>query len=249
MTPESVSPAVTGELFLISTPIGNLDDMTIRGIDTLKQCSVVFAEDTRRTLVLFRKFDIHARLASYHAFNEHGKTHEVISRVLAGEKVGLVTDAGTPCVADPGFLLVREAVKAGINPVVIPGVSSLTFAIAASGLPSERFTFYGFLPVKSGRRAARIAEIAAENKSVVIFESPYRLGKLLRELSEALGPDTACAVVREATKLHEEVLRGPLGELVASTADRVWKGECVVVVSARNAEPSADSENEAENLP
>jgi len=222
--------------------------MTIRGIDTLKQCSVVFAEDTRRTLVLFRKFDIHARLASYHAFNEHGKTNEVISRVLAGERVGLVTDAGTPCVADPGFLLVREAVKAGIQPRVIPGVSSLTFAIAASGLPSERFSFYGFLPVKSGRRAARIAEIAAENKSVVIFESPYRLGKLLQELCEALGAGTACAVVREATKLHEEILRGPLGELVKSTDSRVWKGECVVVVSARNAD-SAGQENEADDLP
>lgn len=223
--------------------------MTIRGIDTLRQCSVVFAEDTRRTLVLFQKFGIHARLASYHAFNEHGKTHEVISRVLAGERVGLVTDAGTPCVADPGFLLVREALKAGIQPKVIPGVSSLTFAITAGGLPSERFSFYGFLPVKSGRRAARIAEIAAENKSVIIFESPYRLSKLLLELRDALGAGTACAVVREATKLHEEILRGTLGELVETTATRVWKGECVVVVSARNPDPSAGQENEAGSVP
>lgn len=221
--------------------------MTIRAIETLKQCTIVFAEDTRRTRVLFQKFDINVRLASYHAFNEHGKTHEVITRVLAGERVGLVTDAGTPCVADPGFLLVREAVRSGINPRVIPGVSSLTFSIAASGLPSDRFTFYGFLPVKSGRRAARIAEIAAENKSVVIFESPYRLSKLLLELRDALGANVPCAVIREATKLHEEVLRGPLGELVETTANRSWKGECVVIVSPQDIETSPEKENEADD--
>lgn len=219
-----------GALYLISTPIGNLDDMTFRAVETLKQCSIVFAEDTRRTRVLFQHFGIEVRLASYHAFNEHGKTSFVLDRVLAGEKVGLVTDAGTPCVADPGYLLVREAVKAGIDPQIIPGVSALTFSIAASGLPSDRFAFYGFLPVKSGRRAARISELAREQKSVVIFESPYRLTKLLNELRDALGGETMCAVVREATKVHEEVLRGSLAELADAAVKRSWKGECVVVV-------------------
>ena len=221
---------VSGELYLVSTPIGNLDDMTIRAVEILKNCDIILAEDTRHTRILLDHFQINVGMASYHAFNEHGKTREVLNRVLAGAKVGLVTDAGTPCVADPGFLLVREAVKAGIEPKIIPGVSALTFSIAASGLPSDRFAFYGFLPVKSGRRAARIGEIKNEHKTVVIFESPYRVVKLLKELCEQLGGEVPCAVIREATKIHEEVLRGNLSELSAVAEERRWKGECVVVV-------------------
>ena len=220
-----------GTLYLVSTPIGNLEDMTFRAVNVLRSCDVIFAEDTRRTKILLARYEISRRLESYHSFNEHGRTPELLARVKAGEKIALVTDAGTPCVADPGFLLVREAVKAGIEPQIIPGVSSLTFAVAASALPSDKFAFYGFLPVKSGRRSARIAEIAAENKSVVIFESPYRLSKLLGELCEALGSEAQVAVIREATKIHEEVLRGSLGEVTRKTANRSWKGECVVVVS------------------
>lgn len=220
-----------GTLYLVSTPIGNLEDMTFRAVNVLRSCDVIFAEDTRRTKILLARYEISRRLESYHSFNEHGRTPELLARVKAGEKIALVTDAGTPCVADPGFLLVREAVKAGIEPQIIPGVSSLTFAVAASALPSDKFAFYGFLPVKSGRRSARIAEIAAENKSVVIFESPYRLSKLLGELYEVLGPEAHVAVIREATKIHEEVLRGSLGEVTRKTANRSWKGECVVVVS------------------
>ncbi len=223
----------SGALYLISTPIGNLEDMTFRAVNILKECDVIFAEDTRRTKVLLARYEISKRLESYHSFNEHGKTPELLARVKAGEKVGLVTDAGTPCVADPGFLLVREAVKAGIEPQIIPGVSALTFSIAASGLPSDKFAFYGFLPVKSGRRSAKIAEIAAEDKSVVIFESPYRLAKLMQELCGAVGPDAHAAIIREATKLHEEVLRGTLSELAEKCAARSWKGECVVVLSRR----------------
>lgn len=230
-----------GTLFLVSTPIGNLDDMTFRAVNVLRECDVIFAEDTRRTKILLSRYDISGHLESYHSFNEHGRTPELLARVQAGEKIALVTDAGTPCVADPGFLLVREAVKAGIEPQIIPGVSSLTFAIAASGLPSDRFAFYGFLPVKSGRRAARIAEIAAENKSVVIFESPYRLAKLIRELRDVAGPDAHAAIIREATKIHEEVLRGTLGELSEETAERAWKGECVVILSRRTS--VSDSED------
>lgn len=232
----------SGALYLISTPIGNLDDMTFRAVNTLKECDIIFAEDTRRTKILLGRYEIGKRLESYHSFNEHGRTPELIARVLAGEKIGLVTDAGTPCVADPGFLLVREAVKAGIEPQIIPGVSSLTFAIAASGLPSERFVFYGFLPVKSGRRGARIAEIAAEDKTVVIFESPYRLTKLIRELHDALGPDAFGAVIREATKIHEEVIRGSLAEILRKCETRSWKGECVVLVSPQITGDSGESE-------
>lgn len=230
-----------GALYLVSTPIGNLEDMTFRAVNVLRTCDVIFAEDTRRTKILLTRYEISRRLESYHSFNEHGRTPELLARVKAGEKIALVTDAGTPCVADPGFLLVREAVRAGIEPQIIPGVSSLTFAVAASALPSDKFAFYGFLPVKSGRRSARIAEIAAENKSVVIFESPYRLSKLLGELCEALGPEARVAVIREATKIHEEVLRGTIGEVIAKTANRSWKGECVVVVSRSESTSETES--------
>ncbi|MBR2364045.1 MAG: 16S rRNA (cytidine(1402)-2'-O)-methyltransferase [Lentisphaeria bacterium] len=229
MSREGNSPA-DGALYLVATPIGNLEDMTIRALNTLKECDVIYAEDTRRTRILLDKFEIHKKLESYHIFNEHGKASLIIGRVLAGEKAALVTDAGMPCIADPGFLLVREAVKAGIEPVIVPGVSSLTFTVAASALPSDRFAFYGFLPVKSGRRSAAIKEIASEGKSVVIFESPYRVAKLLKELASVMGEDTLCAVVREATKVHEEVLRGTLGEVIEQTKERNWKGECIVMV-------------------
>lgn len=227
---ESVSHS--GALYLVATPIGNLEDMTFRAINILKECDIVYAEDTRRTKILLDKFEIHKKLESYHIFNEHGKASVIIERVLGGERAALVTDAGMPCIADPGFLLVREAVKAGIEPIIIPGVSSLTFTVAASALPSDRFAFYGFLPVKSGRRSAAIQEIAGEGKSVVIFESPYRVGKLLKELASAMGGDTLCAVVREATKVHEEILRGSLSEVMERTKDRNWKGECIVMVGA-----------------
>ena len=239
MAREELSPS-SGVLYLVATPIGNLDDMTIRALETLKGCDVIYAEDTRRTKVLLDRFDIHKKLESYHIFNEHGKASVIVARVLAGEKAALVTDAGLPCIADPGFLLVREAVKAGINPVVIPGVSSLTFAVAASALPSDRFAFYGFLPVKSGRRSAALKEIAEEGKSVVIFESPYRVIKLLKELCEQLGADIPCAVIRETTKIHEEVLRGTLGELSELAAKRNWKGECVVVIHPADQDSDLD---------
>ena len=216
--------------------------MTFRAVETLKNCDIILAEDTRHTRILLQHFNINVKMSSYHAFNEHGKTGEVLNRVLAGAKVCLVTDAGTPCVADPGFLLVREAVKAGIEPKIIPGVSALTFAIAASGLPSDRFAFYGFLPVKSGRRSARIEEMKHEGKSIVIFESPYRVVKLLKELREQLGGEIPCSVIREATKIHEEVLRGSLAELSAAE-QRSWKGECVIVVH-----PNAEGDENLDDL-
>lgn len=238
--------SLQGALSLVATPIGNLEDITLRALRTLKAADLIYAEDTRRARKLLDRYNIRKRLESYHAFNERGRTPELISRVLAGERVAVVTDAGTPCIADPGFLLVREALKAGIEPEIIPGVSSLTFAVASSGLPSDRFAFYGFLPVKSGRRSARLAELAAEDKSAVVFESPHRMEKLLRELCETLGPDAHVAVVREATKLHQETLRGTAAELVERTAGRSWKGECVVVVSKQQGR--GDSEDGFEDV-
>ncbi len=233
--------AARGALFLVATPIGNLEDITLRALRVLKECDAVYAEDTRRSRILLDRYEIKKPILSYHAFNERGRTPELLQRVLDGGRIALVTDAGMPCVADPGFLLVREAVKAGIEPEIIPGASSLTFAIAASGLPSEKFAFYGFLPVKSGRRSERLAKIAAEDKSVAIFESPYRIGKLLAELA-ALIPNTQAALIREATKIHQETLRGTLSELVQRTKGRNWKGECVLYVS----NPSASAEDDTE---
>ena len=226
------TPPSIGTLSLVATPIGNLEDITLRALRTLKEADVVFAEDTRRTRILLDHFEIRKHLESYHIFNEHGRTSEVLDRVRRGENIALVSDAGMPCIADPGFLLMRSAVDAGIEPVIVPGVSALTFAAAASALPSDCFSFYGFLPVKSGRRAAMLDRIAAEDKTCIVFESPYRMEKLLTEIRDTLGPDTAVAVIREATKVHEEILRGSVSGIAAATKDRVWKGECVVVIHA-----------------
>ena len=226
---ENETPSA-GALFLVATPIGNLEDITLRALRVLREADVIYAEDTRRTRILLDKFEISKHLESYHIFNEHGRTPELLDRVSRGEKVVLVSDAGMPCIADPGFLLVRSAVEAGISPVIVPGVSALTFSVAASALPSDSFTFYGFLPVKSGRRNAVLDRIAAEGRTAVIFESPFRIEKLLGEVFQHMGPETSVAVVREATKVHEEILRGTAEQVRKQTAGRAWKGEIVLVV-------------------
>lgn len=236
-----------GALYIVTTPIGNLEDITLRALRVLESCDIIFAEDTRRTRVLLDKFNIKKRLETYHAFNEHGRTPQLLSHVLAGKKIALVSDAGTPCIADPGFLLIREAVLAGIEPQIIPGVSALTFAISASALPSDKFAFYGFLHVKSGRRRVALERIAREDKTVVIFESPHRIAKLMSEISDVLGHETPIALIREATKLHEEILRGKVADIINSTKNRSWKGECVLVVRPENglSKPDEDIINES----
>lgn len=237
------NPQRQGSLSLVATPIGNLEDITLRALRVLREADVIYAEDTRRTRILLDAYQIKKRLESYHIFNEHGKTPELLRRILEeGKNAVLVSDAGMPCIADPGFLLMRSAVAAGIQPVIVPGVSALTFSVAASALPSEKFTFFGFLPVKSGRRAAVLDEVAAEKQSSVLFESPFRIDKLLREIRDKMGKDTSVALIREATKIHEEILRGTVGEILESTAGRRWKGECVLVVGKNT--PDADGEKE-----
>ncbi len=224
---------MSGSLSLVATPIGNLEDMTIRALRTIRNADVIYAEDTRRTRILLDHFNIRKPLTPYHIFNEHGKTPELLDRVLNGENVVLVSDAGMPCIADPGFLLMRSAVEAGIEPVIVPGVSALTFSVAASALPSDQFTFCGFLPVKSGRRNAALENIANSERSCVIFESPYRIEKLMNEIAAIMGGDTKIALIREATKIHEEVLRGAVADILKQTAGRIWKGECVLVVNRK----------------
>ena len=221
-----------GSLSIVATPIGNLEDITLRALRVMKEADTILAEDTRRTRILCSKFNISTHLESYHIFNEHGRTPDLIRRIKSGEKIVLVSDAGMPCIADPGFLLVRDAVEAGIEPEIIPGASALIFSIAASALPSDRFAFHGFLPVKSGRRSARLTEIAESKMTAVVFESPYRLSKLLKEIPGYFGKDTPVVVVREATKVHQEILRGTAEELEKKYGTRSWKGECVVVIGA-----------------
>lgn len=234
----------TGGLFLVATPIGNLEDITLRALRVLREADVIYAEDTRRTRILLDKFEISKHLESYHIFNEHGRTPELLARVLRGENVVLVSDAGMPCIADPGFLLVRSAVQEGISPVIVPGVSALTFSVAASALPSDSFTFYGFLPVKSGRRNAALQRIAEEGRTSVIFESPFRIEKLLGEILRTMGPETDVAVVREATKIYEEILRGTVADVLERTAGRSWKGEIVLVVHPSGKSGAGDSGRE-----
>ena len=220
-----------GKLYIVSTPIGNLNDITYRALETLRSVDMIAAEDTRHTRKLLTHFDIHTKMCSYHTHNEHHKTAKLIEEIQAGLKLAVVSDAGTPSIADPGFLLVREALVAGIEPEIIPGVSALTFAATAAGLPVDKFAFYGFPPVKSGRKTAFFESIAAEDKTVIIFESPHRIGKTLDYISRIIGSDTLVAIIREATKFHEEVLRGTAEELSVQHKDRNWKGECVLVIS------------------
>lgn len=217
-----------GFLALVSTPIGNLKDITLRALEILKEADFIAAEDTRRAKILLTHYGIKKQIISYHAFNEHQYTSDLLKKVQEGHNIAVLSDAGTPGISDPGFLLVREAVKIGIEPLIIPGVSSLTFAAIASGLPLERFAFYGFLPVKEGRRKNILMKIAEEDKTVFVFESPYRINKLLNEISELIGPQTGIALIREATKFYEEILRGTVSEILESTKERKWKGECVV---------------------
>ena len=216
-----------GKLFIVSTPIGNLEDITLRALNTLKSVDLIAAEDTRHTRQLLAHFDIHSRLESCHAFNEHNKVASLIEYVKSGHSVALVSDAGTPSVADPGFLLVRSALERGLEPVVVPGVSAVTFSVTASGLPVDTFTFRNFAPVKPGKKGKFLESILADTRTSFFFESPFRIGRTLKEIA-AVSPEARVAVIREATKLHEEIIRGTAAELAA--IDRQWKGEIVVGV-------------------
>jgi len=226
-----------GNLFLVATPIGNLDDMTFRAVSTLRDADLIAAEDTRRARILCSRFDIQSRLIPYHAHNEHRTTAGLLDRVEAGERVVVLSDAGTPAIADPGFFIVRAAYERGITPTVIPGVSALTFAAVACGLPVDRFVFLGFPPVKSGRRRNFLVEAAGMQMTVFIYESPHRIERLLSQIVEVMGPQTPVALVREATKLHEECLRGTAGELAEVHSGRRWRGEFVVAVNTRESDP------------
>ncbi len=212
------------------TPIGNLGDMTYRAVEVLKSVDTILAEDTRTSRKLLQHFEINTPLESYHMFNEHGRVEALVERLVAGHSMAVVTDAGTPGISDPGFLLVREALKCGVEVECLPGATALIPALASSGLPCDRFVFDGFLPHKKGRHSA-LERIADEERTSVIYESPYRLVKLLDELTEVCGPERQVAVCRELSKLHEEVFRGSLAESRSHFSQKEVKGEIVVVLA------------------
>jgi 16S rRNA (cytidine1402-2'-O)-methyltransferase len=226
-------------LFLVSTPIGNLSDMTRRGVDVIRSADVVFAEDTRRTGVLLRHYGVESRLISAHEHNEAARAELVVELLNEGKKVAMVSDAGTPLLSDPGARVVRSALEAGYEVIPIPGPSALLAALVASGLPADRFTFYGFLPRKGGDRRDLLTEIAESRHTTVIYESPQRLDSLLADLVEAAGPERRVSIARELTKMHEQIVRMTLGEAAEAYAGQEVRGEIVVVVEGAPTAPPA----------
>lgn len=220
------------KLCLVPTPIGNLEDITYRAVRILKEADIILAEDTRKTSILLKKYSISKKLKSFHKFNEHKETDKIIGLLLQGTSIALVSDAGTPGVSDPGYLLVRECLKKHIDIEVLPGPTALIPALVISGIPCDRFIFEGFLPAKKGRNK-RLGELANENRTMIFYESPHRLLKTLAELSEALGENRKAAIIRELTKIHEEIIRGTLGELVEKFESNPVKGEIVLVVEGK----------------
>ncbi|MCU0455405.1 MAG: 16S rRNA (cytidine(1402)-2'-O)-methyltransferase [Bacteroidales bacterium] len=220
------------KLYLVPTPIGNLGDMTFRAVEVLKSVNLILAEDTRQTARLLNHFNIKSALQSHHMYNEHRSVEAVCERILAGETVALVTDAGTPGISDPGFLIVRESIRKGITVETLPGPTALIPALVNSGLPCERFCFEGFLPPKKGRNK-RMAALAEETRTMVFYESPFRLVKTLEELAGILGPEREACVSRELSKIYEENLRGTLSSLAAHYGGKAPKGEIVIVVAGK----------------
>ena len=229
-----------GWLALVSTPIGNLEDISQRALRTLKEADLIAAEDTRRTGKLCSHFDIHTSMTSYHKHNEHKKTSRILDRVEAGQNVAVVTDAGTPAISDPGFLIVREGLERGVEPVVVPGPSALTYAITAAGFPVDKFTFYGYPPRKSGRRKRLLSQMEGTDMTYFLFVSIHRVDRVLEDIGEALGPRTRIAIIREATKVHEERIRGTVEEILDQHGGRKWKGEIILAIDIKNSPLPAD---------
>lgn len=219
-------------LFLVPTPIGNLDDITLRAIKTLNEVDVILAEDTRTSGKLLKHHSISRPLQSYHIFNEHKAAEKLIERMMSGEKMALISDAGTPAISDPGFLLVRETLKAGLEVSCLPGATAFVPALVNSGLPSDKFIFEGFLPHKKGRQT-RLQILAEEERTIVLYESPHRLVKCLEQLKEHMG-DRQAAVSREISKLYEETVRGTLTEIIDYFTEKGVKGEFVIVVAGKD---------------
>ena len=219
-----------GKLNVVPTPIGNLEDMTFRAIRILKEADLVLAEDTRTSGILLKHFEIKNAMQSHHKFNEHQTVEGIVRRIQGGETVALVSDAGTPGISDPGFLVVRECVRNGIEVQCLPGATAFVPALVSSGLPCDRFCFEGFLPQKKGRQT-RLKLLATETRTMVFYESPYRLVKTLGQFAEVFGGERQASVSRELSKVHEETVRGTLAELSAHFIANEPRGEIVIVVA------------------
>lgn len=226
---------MTGKLYLVPTPIGNLEDMTFRAIRILKEADVILAEDTRTSAPLLKHFGIDKKAYSHHQHNEHKATAEVIRFLKEGKQVSLISDAGTPAISDPGFFLVREALKNDIEVCCLPGATAFVPALVNSGLPCDQFVFEGFLPVKKGRQT-RLKRLAEEERTLVFYESPHRLLKTLEEMAVAFGTGRQASVSRELTKLYEETVRGTLGSIKSHFENHILKGEFVICVAGKKAE-------------
>ncbi len=220
------------KLYVVPTPIGNLQDMTFRAISTLQEVDLILAEDTRTSGILLKHFEIQNKLQSYHKFNEHQQLERYIELLKSGQTIALISDAGTPAISDPGFLLVRECKKQNITVETLPGATAFVPALVNSGLPNDRFIFEGFLPVKKGRQK-RIKALLEEDKTMIFYESPHRLIKCLEQFSEAFGNDRQASVSREISKLYEENKRGSLSELIEHFKQKTIKGEIVIVVAGK----------------
>jgi 16S rRNA (cytidine1402-2'-O)-methyltransferase len=220
-------------LYIVPTPVGNLEDITLRALRVLKEADLILAEDTRTSSVLLKHYDIHRPLQSYHKFNEHKAVDMLVERLKGGETMALVSDAGTPGISDPGFLLARECVRAGVEVQCLPGATAVVPALGASGLPCDKFVFEGFLPQKKGRMT-RLQQLSAEERTIVLYESPYRVVKTLEQLAEVMGPDRQVAVCREISKVHEQTVRGTISEALTHFKEHAPKGEFVIIIGQKN---------------
>lgn len=225
-----------GILYLVPTPVGNMEDMTIRAIRLLKEADVILCEDTRTSGILLKHFEIEGKkLMAHHKFNEHGTSNGVVERLKAGQTICLITDAGTPGISDPGFYLVREAVAAGITVQTLPGATAFTPALVSSGLPCDRFCFEGFLPQKKGRQT-RLEELREEVRTMIFYESPRRLLKTLEQFAEVFGEERQVSVCREISKIHEESVRGTLKEVAEHFRETEPRGEIVMILQGADEE-------------
>ncbi|MBQ7574970.1 MAG: 16S rRNA (cytidine(1402)-2'-O)-methyltransferase [Bacteroidales bacterium] len=235
------------KLYIVPTPVGNLEDMTFRAIRVLKEADLVLAEDTRTSSVLLKKYDIPTHMEAHHKFNEHKTVEAVRDRILAGLDVALISDAGTPGISDPGFLLVRTCVEAGIEVETLPGPTALIPALVNSGFPCDRFCFEGFLPVKKGRQT-RLKALSQEERTMVFYESPFRLVKTLGQFIEYFGPERMASVSREISKIHDTTHRGTLQELYDYFTHNEPKGEIVIVVKGGKVENEEREKDNGEDL-
>ncbi len=228
-----------GTLYIVPTPVGNMEDMTLRAIRILKEADLVLAEDTRTSGILLKHFEIKNQLMAHHKFNEHGTSAAIVERLKGGQTIALISDAGTPGISDPGFYLAREAVAAGVEVQCLPGATAFVPAIVSSGLPCDRFCFEGFLPQKKGR-ATRLDSLKAETRTMIFYESPYRVVKTLKQFAEYFGPERQVSACREISKIHEESVRGTLEEVIAHFEETPPKGEFVIVLASTAEKPEKE---------